>query len=46
MFRKKDKLSLQGSLSSSDVSNFNARLVIVENELAMLRRKTPQVCFD
>jgi len=29
-------------LSSSDVSNFNARLVIVENELAMLRRKTPQ----
>jgi len=32
-----------GILSSSDVSNFNARLVIVENELAMLRRKTPQV---
>ncbi|CAF4757070.1 unnamed protein product [Rotaria sp. Silwood1] len=29
-------------LSSSDVSNFNARLVIVENELSMLRRKTPQ----
>ncbi|UJR23332.1 hypothetical protein I4U23_026346 [Adineta vaga] len=29
-------------LSSSDVTNFNARLVIVENELAMLRRKTPQ----
>ncbi|CAF3619917.1 unnamed protein product [Rotaria socialis] len=28
--------------SSADISNFNARLVIVENELSMLRRKTPQ----
>ncbi|CAF1377122.1 unnamed protein product [Adineta steineri] len=31
-----------GNLSSSDITNFNARLVIVENELSMLRRKTPQ----
>lgn len=30
-------------LSGSDLTNFNARLVIIENELAMLRRKTPQI---
>ncbi|CAF1489529.1 unnamed protein product [Didymodactylos carnosus] len=35
-------LLLQGkNLSSSDIPNFNARLIIIENELALLKNKTP-----
>jgi len=32
------------SKTSSDIINFNARLIIVENELSILRKKSSQVC--